>query len=470
MAPNSPSITTSPWIVTSTPHGSLVSDHKRGEGLVVASGPNPDNETYTVTLKPGEGVWTALGVDVFQDESLPGTRFARGADRFVLTEVEAELARARRARPESFPSCWPLPQASASVAENPPMAAIDGDPKTGWGVTHRRGATIRFSRCASRNRCTRAPDSILTVRLHHDSDLRRATIGRFRLALSSATYSWPENGESEAQDQSRPADNPSRRAHRRRGQGPAADVAEGTPHRRRTSADDEQKDARSGLLRMVRAGAQPELYVRLARLRAERSLLDAAIPRVVLTEATRPRITRILPRANWMDETHEIVEPAIPAFLGKLETGGRRATRLDLANWLVSPRNPLTARVFVNRLWRQFFGTGLSKVLDDLGSQGEWPVHPELLDWLAAEFMHPEWKLRARTIGICATSSAPSSPATPTGNRRSPAPQLDERDPDNRLLARQSRFRVDAEIVHDIALSVSGLLVEEFRRSQREPV
>ena len=73
-------------------NGSLVSDHKRGEGLIVASGPNPDNDTYTVTLKPGEGVWTALGIDVFQDESLPGGRFARGADRFVLTEVEAELS------------------------------------------------------------------------------------------------------------------------------------------------------------------------------------------------------------------------------------------------------------------------------------------------------------------------------------------------------------------------------------------
>ncbi len=181
-----------------------------------------------------------------------------------------------------------------------------------------------------------------------------------------------------------------------------------------------------------------------------------------LTEATRPRVTRILPRANWMDETHEIVEPAVPAFLGKLETDGRRATRLDLANWLVSPGNPLTARAYVNRLWRQFFGVGLSKVLEDLGSQGEWPVHTELLDWLAAEFMHPEWNAHeahdwdmrhiVRTIVTSHTYRQSSLPNA----------QLDERDPDNRLLARQSRYRVDAEIVHDIALSVSGLLVENF--------
>ena len=127
-------------------------------------------------------------------------------------------------------------------------------------------------------------------------------------------------------------------------------------------------------------------------------MLDASIPRVVTTEADEPRETRILPRGNFLDETGPIVEPAIPAFLGKLDTGGRRATRLDLANWIVSPANPLTARVFVNRAWRQFFGTGLSKTLDDLGSQGEWPTHPELLDWLAAEFMRAIGA-EARTLG-----------------------------------------------------------------------
>jgi hypothetical protein len=147
------------------------------------------------------------------------------------------------------------------------------------------------------------------------------------------------------------------------------------------------------------------------------------------------------------------VEPAVPAFLAKLETDGHRATRLDLANWLVSPQNPLTARAFVNRLWREFFGTGLSKVLEDLGSQGEWPVNGELLDWMAAEFMH-DWDVRhmVRTIVTSHTYRQSSMSSA----------QIDERDPDNRLLARQNRYRVDAEIVHDIALSVAGLLAEQF--------
>ena len=139
--------------------------------------------------------------------------------------------------------------------------------------------------------------------------------------------------------------------------------------------------------------AAPELQdltVRLTKLQAERDLLESSITRVIYTERTKPRVTRILPRSNWMDETGEIVQPAVPRFLGDLQTGGRRATRLDLANWIVSPENPLTARAFVNREWREFFGTGLSKTLEDLGSQGEWPTHPELLDWLAAEFMQPQ--------------------------------------------------------------------------------
>jgi hypothetical protein len=170
-----------------------------------------------------------------------------------------------------------------------------------------------------------------------------------------------------------------------------------------------------------------------------------------------------------MDDSGEIVPPAVPGFLGKLDTGGRRATRLDLANWLVDPKNPLTARVTVNRFWRGFFGTGLSKVLDDLGSQGEWPTHTELLDWLAAEFVHPEYQPQGahawdvkhliRTI-VTSRTYRQSSMGTA---------ELDERDPDNRLLARQSRFRVEAEVVRDIALSVSGLLVEKFGGPSAKP-
>ncbi|HTQ54412.1 MAG TPA: PSD1 and planctomycete cytochrome C domain-containing protein [Bryobacteraceae bacterium] len=438
--------------------GSLSSEHKRGEGLVVASGKNPDNETYTITLKPGAGKWTALGIDVFQDESLPGTRFARGGDRFVLTEVDAEIADAG-GEARKLPFMLATSAGIGERPENPPMAAIDGDPRSGWGVTiveeYNPFLALRFATPLE----TQA-DSVLTVRLHQDSDLRRATIGRFRLALSAAAYSWPEDGESEDKEQANKPDNPGLTLTVAAGRGLPPDLK-----RILAKQEDERSAAEKDAVLDYFEFSRPEFgetYARLAQLRAERDMLYASIPRVLETEATHPRITRVLPRANWMDETHEIVEPAIPAFLGKLETGGRRATRLDLANWLVSPENPLTARAFVNRMWRQFFGTGLSKVIEDLGSQGEWPVNPELLDWLAAEFMHPEWQAAGthdwdvrhlvRTIVTSHTYRQASLGSA----------EADERDPDNRLLARQSRYRVDAETVHDIALSVSGLLVERF--------
>ena len=192
----------------------------------------------------------------------------------------------------------------------------------------------------------------------------------------------------------------------------------------------------------------------LARLEQQSALLELAIPHVVVAQATTPSETRILPRGNWMDDSGAVVEPAIPAFLGKLPTGGRRATRLDLANWIVSKDNPLTARVYVNRLWRQYFGIGLSKTLDDFGSQGEWPTHPELLDWLAAEFMDSGWDMK-HMVRLIVTSRTYRQSSLPI-------PELEERDPDNRLLARQSRFRVDAETVRDTELAVAGLLVEQF--------
>src|SRR5262249_47752300 len=137
------------------------------------------------------------------------------------------------------------------------------------------------------------------------------------------------------------------------------------------------------------------LVAQLAKLEAESDLLDSQIPRVVVTETMTPAETRVLRRGNFLDDSGEVVQPAIPAVVqpgsravsGRPSVENRRANRLDLADWIASKENPLTARVFVNRMWRQFFGVGLSKTLDDLGSQGEWPTHPDLLDWLAAEFM-----------------------------------------------------------------------------------
>ena len=195
----------------------------------------------------------------------------------------------------------------------------------------------------------------------------------------------------------------------------------------------------------------PELKAQAAAAETAAAGYEGAIPRCMVSTAAAPRTVRILPRGNWMDESGPVVEPALPHFLPQAAAEpGRRLTRLDLARWIVSRENPLPARVFVNRSWKQFFGIGLSKSLDDLGSQGEWPANPELLDWLAVEFMDSGWDVK-HLVRLIVNSHAYRQAST------APA-ELLARDPDNRWLARQSRFRLDAELVRDNALAVSGLL------------
>ncbi len=204
-----------------------------------------------------------------------------------------------------------------------------------------------------------------------------------------------------------------------------------------------------------------ELKKELRKLEQAAFRLDQTIYHTAITETMEPQITRVLPRGNWMDESGEIVSPGVPEFLGGLWMNGARPTRLDLANWITDPRNPLTARTFVNRLWKLYFGTGISKVLDDLGSQGEWPTHPELLDYLAVEFMDSGWDVK-HVIKLMVMSSAyrQSSQADAT---------LKNLDPYNRLVARQSRFRLEAELVRDNALSVSGLLSKAMGGPSAKP-
>ncbi len=172
----------------------------------------------------------------------------------------------------------------------------------------------------------------------------------------------------------------------------------------------------------------------------------------LITQPAEPFTLRVLPRGNWQDETGPIVLPSTPSFLParRESTPEQRLTRLDLARYLVSKDNPITARVVTNRLWALFFGTGLSAVLDDLGSQGELPSHPELLDWLASEFRDRGWDLR-HLIRLIVTS------ATYRQNS-SLRPELRDVDPANRLLASQQPRRLEAEFVRDTALFAAGLL------------
>ncbi len=175
----------------------------------------------------------------------------------------------------------------------------------------------------------------------------------------------------------------------------------------------------------------------------------------VVTVPMKPMVTRVLGRGNWQDDTGEIVTPATPHFLPQTPNPeGRRLTRLDLAKWLVSRDNPLTARAVMNRTWKQFFGSGISAVVDDLGAQGEWPTHPELLNWLAVEFMDSGWDTK-HMIKLMVMSSTYRQSSNPS-------PRMHEQDPANKLLASQSPRRLDAEFVRDNALTIAGLLNEDM--------
>ena len=145
-------------------------------------------------------------------------------------------------------------------------------------------------------------------------------------------------------------------------------------------------------------GHDPAALQRVAELAHASCSNVAAVKRCVWSRSRRSRArTRVLPRGNWQDESGPIVAPAVPEFLKAPiadAAGSKRLTRLDLANWLVSPENPLTARVFVNRLWKQFFGMGLSARSGRRRRPGRMAVHPELLDWLAVEFRESGWDVK----------------------------------------------------------------------------
>jgi len=204
--------------------------------------------------------------------------------------------------------------------------------------------------------------------------------------------------------------------------------------------------------RLAQHAASEELMRLQSELRV--SLVTQARP--------EPRTTRVLARGNWMDESGEVVDPAVPAFLpqpSSVKDG--RLTRLDLANWITDPRNPLTARAFVNRMWSLFYGHGLARTLGDLGAQGEWPTHPQLLDWLASEFVDSGWDVK-HLVKLIVTSRSYRQASVDD-------PLWRARDSENRAFGRQTAFRLDAEFVRDQVLAASGLLNRKIGGASAKP-
>ncbi len=199
--------------------------------------------------------------------------------------------------------------------------------------------------------------------------------------------------------------------------------------------------------------ASQALFEELDAVRAELTAFEATIPTtLIMKERMERRAAHVLNRGNY-DQPKEAVEPGVPACLPPLPADAP-ADRLALARWLVSPQHPLTARVTVNRLWQRLFGEGLVQTSEDFGSQGSPPTHPELLDWLAVEFVESGWDVK-HMMRLMVTSATYRQSSRITPERLAA-------DPRNHLYSRGPRFRMDAEMIRDFALDASGLLVEQL--------
>jgi hypothetical protein len=215
---------------------------------------------------------------------------------------------------------------------------------------------------------------------------------------------------------------------------------------------DQKKKIRS-VYRRLRSPEYKETYENVEKWKEENDAVEKAIPTtLVAKEMDKPRDTFVLIRGEY-DKHGDKVSPGVPSILPPWPAG-QPTNRLGFARWLLQPNHPLTSRVTVNRFWQQYFGVGIVKTTEDFGVQGEIPSHPQLLDWLATEFIRTGWDVkRLQRLIVTSATYRQSSHLTP---------ELKARDPENRLLARGARFRVDAESVRDTALFLSGLLVEHI--------
>lgn len=223
---------------------------------------------------------------------------------------------------------------------------------------------------------------------------------------------------------------------------------------------EEEDRLREYFLTRIAPEKMRQQHAELKDVKKRKQALDRAILNtMVMMELGKPRDTFVLARGDYRNKT-EKVTPGVPAVLPPLRypdrEGGdlRYPDRLTLAKWLVDPNHPLTSRVAVNRFWQMYFGHGIVKTVEDFGVQGEPPVHPELLDWLATEFIRTGWDVKAmQKLIVTSAAYRQSSRVTP---------ELREKDPENRLLARGPRHRLPAETIRDNALAVSGLLNDEI--------
>lgn len=398
---------------------------KKEEDLsVLASGKNPAKDNYTITLK-GKGIVRAIRLETLTHDSLVNKSLSRANGNFVLTRVIIKQAGKEipiaSAKADFEQSTWPIKN------------TLDGNNKTGWAVDGHNKAEDHVAMFLLKQAMDLGDGGEFTVELQHQSIHAKHNIGRFRLSVT----------ESETPTLSGGVNLPPK----------LIETLKLTASELNAAQKKQLADHYLGIAPLL-----ADTRKQLESWKKELESVEKNIQTTLVSESLpTPRMTRILDRGNWLDKEGEVVQPALPAFLPADKEDvipeGERATRLDLAHWIMGESNPLTSRTFVNRMWKLFYGEGISRDLGDLGGQGKPPTHPDLLKWLSVDFRENNWDIKRLVKNILMSKTYRQ---VSTVN-----PALANADPSNLLWGRQGRWRIEAEFIRDSALSMGGLLINE---------
>lgn len=381
---------------------------------LLAGGNNSANDVYTVTAKSQALRITGFRLEVLEtgDEKILG-RAANGS--FVLSKFEVDTGT----------NAVKLKGATADYSqESYPVTNLLAGTGNGWAVgAYEKDLRVRRSAYfALAQPLELSPAETLTFRLRHDTKFPTANIARFRLYATGA-----ENFQSLPQV---PAD--------------ARAILLTVPEQRNHK---QQEELRKHYMSVAPELAEWRAAVAKAKT-VEKKFYDAIPITSVMEELKAPRETFFRPRGAYLSKGDKVAANT-PAILHPFNAA-YPSNRIGLARWLIDTNNPLTARVIVNRFWEQYFGRGIMETVEDFGTQSEPPSHPELLDWLALEFVDSGWDMKAMHKLIVMSATYRQSSKAPA--------ELHQRDPYNRLYARGPRIRLEAEMIRDQALTVSGLL------------
>jgi hypothetical protein len=402
---------------------------QEADGAIQASGPHPNQDEYRIVSHDRLARITGLRLEVLPHASHTKGGLSRGKDgEFKLTDLKLQVRTRGNNQIRDILIANAVADAMADKKKNGNYGdvkdTLDDDPRNGWSTLGADKTKPHVAVYALAEPLVLGPDDELMVELRQRSTLGDANLGRFRLAIAA------EAGDAVNKIGASPRE-------------ALAALPAGQPV---------DAKLRERLFGEFLADHAPYQTSRLALDRAMRQLTEtkAAAGKLnvmVLAERKQPRDTFVLVRGVW-DKHGDKVNPDVPQALAGWPANEPR-NRLGLARWLTSKENPLTARVTVNHLWQMLFGQGLVRTTEDLGLQGERPLHPELLDWLAVDLVEHGWDLK-RTLKLIVMSRTYRQDSSVT-------PALLAKDPENKLLARGARFRLPSWMIRDSALRTAGL-------------